>query len=556
MWKFGPPLERKNCPVTHTPPDSTAPQPGTAQNIEALVQRLPHEAALNLYEEIERKPATPGLSAVHRALVDRLNGARRAHARRQFTQIFEDFLTRNVWQLRENFAPPGAIHVLDIGGLWAVLAAKPLYNLAKEADNALAAMAQSQPLAIVLRRPDAVALRERMRRAAIDFLKPRLHDRIVAKDIIDTINLWRRQDALNQKWNFVPRPLTITDLTQYLAILESGHRYTGLLTAASDHDGGGEAMAALMAFDPPDVSPDNKELLARLVPLVRLNQKRAYDQLVPILVQSPPAWQPDLLTAMVRHLSYICATISDGLCALTGNPATPGGAAANGPLARRPLALAPERQSVLERELSALDTLLSLLEEFDMLREGRDATLARDNLSDMIRQIETALYPYLTGRLTAVTGGQGRALPDEAALVWVLDYIMRWRNVLTRTLHWGTHFSEFRDRLVEDLTDAFKSAFTEAMPGVTARDRLGHAVQAAHLAAALGANLPAAMTLLDGGVVTVATERLRDPTPITPDESLLLGGLYRLAVAELKRIRHWQDPALSALVKLGEDRQL
>lgn len=539
------------------PPDKSAPPPGSdapSQDIEGLVQRLPRDAALSLYQEIEREPSSPNRSVVHRALVDHLNGARRAHARRQFTQIFEAFLTRHDWQLQGTFAPPGAVHVMDIGGLWAVLAAKPLAALAREADAKLAELARNQPLAMALRLPEAVVLRDRLRKAASDYLHAQLAERSGGRDLVDAMNAWRRDDAAAKGWSFIPRPLTLTDLTLYLAILDAGAAYAPLVTAPVGHDQGEEVVANVLALNPPGVPTPTKALLGLLVPLARLNQKRAYEQLVAALIQGPAPWQPDLHAAMARHVCYVCHTIGSGLATLAGGTPVPG--APTFLSSRRPLLAGSEQRAVLERELSALDTLLSLLEEFDMLRDGREAGLARGALDDMVREIEGTLYPYLSTRLATVTQNHSRALSDEAALCWVLGYILRWRSVLTRTLHWGTRFTDFRDRLVEDLGDTFKAAYTDGFVAANARERLAHAGQAARLAAAIGVDLAASLTLLDAGVVTVSADRLRDSTPLTVEEELLLGTVVRLAAGELKRTRHWQDRELATLVEMGHQRGL
>ncbi|MDE1150428.1 MAG: hypothetical protein PW843_28095 [Azospirillaceae bacterium] len=330
-------------------------------------------------------------------------------------------------------------------------------------------------------------------------------------------------------------------------LLEHGSHYARLAMSLHDKDDpdGNVGATAVRRFAPAGVPPTVAAQLNRLMPLVLLNRHRAYRQMAGYLAQGPADWQPMLLTALVRHLGRICQVLADELCQLAGA----------GEVARRPLVVPAERRDLLERELNHLSELLSLFEEFEMLRDGRETTLAYGHLDSMIKRVENALYPYLSVRVMAAAQAKGRMAIDHVALTWVLGFVVRWRNTLSRSLHWGTGFSSFRDRLVEDLSDTYHNAFSKPEMG-DSRERLGLAVRVAELSQAIGADLRESMTLLDQGLVQTAAERLRDTTPLTGAENGLIATLLAKAQDELRRTRHWRDPALVDFVALADGRGL
>ncbi|TWB56474.1 hypothetical protein FBZ92_11180 [Nitrospirillum viridazoti] len=542
-WKHG---VEHGLPRRSSGQGMTPAEEDRARTLTDLVDRLSPEAARKLFEEVDSSP-DQSRTMVRRALIHKLNAQRQAHARRQFTQLFEPFLTSDPWLLREEFHCPGSIHPLDVGGLWSALAAKPLAPLSRSVDETLSALAQEQPLFVVLRTPKALALREELRVAAAARLSQTLQDKAATKDLLEAMNAWRRTEATRKNLGVMPRPLVLADLSLLYMLLENGGPYSRLVMGlnGNDDNGGADGAAAVLSFQAPGVPTPQANQLTLLMPLVLLNRHRAYRQMSGYLVQGPPDWQPVLLSALVRHLARTCQVLADELGALAGA----------GEVARRPLVVASERRELLERELVYLDDLLTLFDEFDLLRDGREASLAHSTLDTMIKKVEGALYPYLSTRVSVTAHAKGRMALDHAALAWALGYTMRWRNTLTRSLHWGTRYSDFRERLVEDLTDAYRAAFSRTEAG-DSRERLGQAVRAAELSQAVGADLRESMTLLDQGLVQTATDRLRDATPMTGAEMALITTLLVKAQNELRRTKHWRDANLVNFVTLAEGRGL
>lgn len=537
----------------HAPPPAAAPiapAPGTGEGtggvsdkVAGLLDRLTPDLARSLYEEVRPDADHPtpdkGRDIIRRALVGKLNVARHAHARRQFTELFEPYLTPHAWLLGERYGAPGVVHALDVGGLWSGLVAKSLGPLARKVDAALAAMAQEEPLYLLLRRPEALALKEELRVAAAQALAAAMKDHAAALALLQAANTWRAREAGLKELGVEPRALTSDDLSLFLAILASGQAYVTAAHLAERGASGG--WGGRMGPDP-SLNPEHRALLNGLTLLATLDRHRDYPGVLAHLMDPQTAIRAGLPEAINRHLSYVCHRLAALLARLAG--------AEEG--ARRPLMIAAADKRELELELGHLDSLLALCDQFDMLGASRMGALARDTLGWMIQKIERALYPYLTTRVIIATQARGVFGVDHAALAWMLDFVSRWRAIVSRGLHWGMAYGDFRDHVMEELVATFRAAFIRA--DRPARDRLVQAARAAELADALGVDLRRRMTLLDRGLVQTARECLLSPDPLTGTDHGLLRAITELATRELERTRHWRDPALADFVALARAR--
>jgi len=518
------------------------------KQIALLIEQLPVDAAKRLYSELdETGQDAAAQKALRRALVAKLNAARADHARRLFTQLFEPFLLAEPAWVGEEWGAPGVIHVLDVGGVWAALAAKPLGALPAMAATRLAELAQDTPIYLVLRTPEVVALREEVRRTAADRISAAMADPQKAKSFLEAVNRWRRREAEAKQLPDVPRPLKAEDVAAIQAVLAHGPAYAPLLERCLAAEGDAEAMAGVAAdlarLAPRGVTPVLAAICGPMVPLTLLRRRRAYRDMAPFLVEVPPAWQPTLLAELDRHLRRCCKALAEEAAAMAGA----------GELARRPLVVPSARRELLERELLCMDEMLDLFDAFDLMRDARYGARAREHLDGMIKRVETTLYPYLEGRVVLAAQAEGRGAVDHAALAWALGFCTRWRNALTRRLHWGTRFSEFRDALVAEIQAAFRGAFAKGAE-VPARERMAHAVRGQELAQALGVDASDWLTLLDPGLVRTAAERLDDPVPLTGAELAILGTVVGLVREEIRRTKHWKDAGLVVLLNAADRR--
>lgn len=522
--------------------------PEVSAAVTALVDRLTPDAARTLYTRYAQSGSAQQAresAVIRHVLVEKLNASRRAHARRQFTELFEPFITPYRWLLQDAYGAPGVIHLLDVGGLWSVLAGRMLGPLSQMIDSTLAAMAAEEPLFLVLRSPKALALREELRTTALDKLVPQLADRAAAQALLTGINQWRQQEAARKQWPFIPRALGEEDLLLLRAVLEGGQFYTPLIAQHHRSSGGrrasgrfGGVIADLRALDVP-LPPEQKARLELLVALNCLDKRRDYPAVVPFLLEEQTSARTLLPKAVNRHLAYVCATLTAILIRLAGA----------GEPSRRPLILGDQDREELESELGHLIDLLGILDEFGMLGGGPLAAVARGHLETMLNAVEKDFYAYLAARVPLAVQSRSLLAVDHVALVWMLGFITRWREALNQGLHWGMRFSDFRADLIRELNDTFHAIFAKGAG--SSRDRIEQAARVCDLSLALGMDLKAGMTALDRGLVQTAHDRLADDTALTGEEADLLQAVQRMAVQELQRTRHWQDPALAAFVALA-----
>lgn len=526
-----------------------APDEDIGRQIDTLIEKLPRDAAGQILDCIEEEGGNgPRKDAVRQALVKRLNAQRSQHARRLFTAIFDPFLCRDPLFLRPELAPTGVIHALDLGAVWAWLAGGPMRALAGQCDSRLKEMAAHLPIDRALATGEAQAMRERLRAEAAAALTPVLDSAQTGQSLLTRLNEWRVAEARSAGLP-APRPLVRDDLVLIRGLLAGGGDVAALVERALDTlarrraepvESLVEQAAALPAV--PVGAKSGQADIGRMVPLTLLNRHLAYDALPAFLSVAPASWREMLAAALARHLARAATALAEELSAI----AAPGGV-------RGPLVALPARRTTLDRALGAMDGLLITAEEFGLLSSDRHGPVIRDHLGRMIKKVEADLYPALIERCVAACRSLARPTPDHEALDWLLDFAARWRRALTRNLHWGTGYTDFRGHVLEDLRDGFARSFTQ--PGYEqARDRLIHAARLAGFARRLEDDPAGWLSLLDKGLMQTATARLRDDTGVTEGEAALLRAVALLVDAELKRTRYWKSPELQEFAGLAAQR--
>lgn len=527
---------------------STAMPMKAAENkINDLVARLPAAEADKLYDELDALAEdTPDRRAVRRALADKLNAQRRQHARRLFTELFQPFLTHDTNLLRAEFGATGVLHPMDVGALWVRLAQGGLQSLARKADTDLGDLASNRPLRSVFRQPAVQALRTEMMGAAIKTLPALLSAQAPLRTLLEEMNRWRHGEAKRMRLGFEPRALQADDLRLMLGILQQQAALIPLMEQMRRAARDTHSLSSLLADMETGVL--TKAGLpatgaALILPLVLVHEDMDYDAGRLTLTYGPLAWQEPTLIALVRHLGRACFVLTEEIGLVLGT----------GQVVRAGLSLPPPRQDNLNRELGRLDKLLGLFDDLDVISHPRYGGQVRDFLDRMVRRIESELYPVLVERCTAEGRAINRPIADFEALDWLLDFCTRWRNVLKRSLFWGTGFTEFYDHVMEVLRDAHHGCFVRAGYSDAAH-RLDHAIRLAQLGARLGADTSTWAGLMDQGLVRTVTERLAAKEPLTEGETAFITAVLDMAQKELRRTRHWKDATLQAFAELAESR--
>ncbi len=505
-----------------------------------LVSRLTPEAALQMYDEVARNPNHGQNNVlVRQALVTRINRRRTQHARRLFTRFFQHFLAQDLGLLREELGVGGPLHPIDIGGLWAAGRRTALAAEARRIEPLVEEVARDYPIDEALARPELRPATESLRAAASAWLADALAKPPVLKTLLDTANAWRAEEARRVGIAQKLRPLTAEGVALAQAILaQQGNLHSlaqELLARAGRPPLLAEAGGGFAEDDRVAALGGAAGKWAHLPALPVLDQARDYRGFASFLVEAPATLQGRLAGNLVRHLKWVALSIADDLSAGAGTDRT----------AKGPLLFPLRRRAALDQELAHFETILDSFEELDLMRDPRAGSQAREALEKMVRRVEQELYPAVSDRVAAAVRAKFRPTPDQESLAWVLGYCTRWRACLSKSLHWGTGFSNFRTLLLEELNAAFKDCFAEE-GHATATACLDHATRLLELAQALGADVSAWPSLLDKGLVKVCTQRLEEEGTLSPPERKLLQTVAALVGAELKRTRHWQDASLRA----------
>ncbi|MFV3075274.1 hypothetical protein [Niveispirillum fermenti] len=514
----------------------------TAETIAALVSRLPTGAARMLYGELAQARDNGKVTAVRRALVERINASRQQHGRRLFTQLFEPFLAADIELLRPGFSSLGILHAIDVGALWVQAAAGPLARLAAAIEQRMPALVAEQPMDLVMALPEIQTFQEQVRRAAIEWLAG---DAARLTKALAAMNAWRVAELRRMNTGFEPRPLTNEDMITIRGVLMHGAALRplarDLLAGSSDSAAVVEVAGALALHPLQSVHTPEARMALFMVPLALLHRRRAYRAVVPFLLDGAPATQARILEALDSHFGRTCARFAAeaGLLAGSGQPI------------KGPLAATTVRRLTLSAELGHMDAILGIYEEFEILDDPRLGMQARDYMDNMVKAIERTLYPALIDRCVAAGRTIERALPDQDALEWALGLCVRWRTVIGRVMHWGTGHSAFKEQVLELARAAFQAALSDPRP-FPPGERLAQAVRMLQLSKPLGGAAVEWITLLDKGLVRTVTDRLRQGGTLRDGEHDLVRALMVLVRNELRRTRHWRDQSLVELDELAE----
>jgi hypothetical protein len=261
--------------------------------IRGLVGRLHHSTARRLYQEVTQTyGGGEKAGAIRRVLLEKLNQSRREHSRRLFTALFEPLLCRDGRFMDSQFAPPGYLHRIDVGGLWHVLSLDHFPDLMRTVKERLDLLAADMPVDQALTSDEGRSMAEQLCKAAVGGL-----DRVLAapgscKDLLHRVNAWRQDNAKRARISTALRPLMHDDLLMTRAILimppDIAKMIRELVNRADRLDLLDRIMkeCGLAAEGDPRLAP-----LTALVPLVLMHEHRDYRTVV----------YYDCVTSLVNH---------------------------------------------------------------------------------------------------------------------------------------------------------------------------------------------------------------------------------------------------------------
>lgn len=538
------------------------------RQMDEVVSRIPMHAIRSVLDAVEGAASPNGERARHLrdALVEHFNRLRPMKARRLFTGLFEPFLVDDPILYRSPESVPALIQRVDMGGIWAALARYAFPGLAAEVQSRLDAMARESMLDAVLASPDAMVMRELMRREALDFLYGMAGDRKLTDRFLALANDEARHDA-GLRTQYLGRKAPIDgDLLGFVrALLEHNEVLVPLtermrrdiedMQGASDpRSAEVDCQSALMVGFVRRVRDlglpfrDQSQVLAWFAPLYGLNVKRRYDVFLrhvrehggPAVRESHP-----LLRALLCHFQAACTTIREVVDGMFGDMEIQDGGVLSAPAPTRAL-----QGEAVER----FDRALTALSGTGFLASRSTGPALRAELAAVSRDLTGTVMPALAARLQAAMNARHAPVPDHEDIVWLLELVWRWGRYLGNAGYANPELKSLRLYAVETGRLAFLQAM-KAEPHEKPAHRMAHMLRIRRLMAAMGETVDGWISPVSQGLHRVVHSYLETVGEIADDEWTVIDAFVGSVRSELSRSRNWQSADFVDILRLHEARR-
>lgn len=548
------------------------------RQMDEVVARIPMHAIRSVLDAVEGAPSPNGERARHLrdALVDHFNRLRPMKARRLFTSLFEPFLVDDQILYRSPESVPALIQRVDMGGIWSALTRYAFPGLAAEVQSRLDAMAREAMLDAVLASPDAMVMRELMRKEALDFLYAMAGDRKLTDRFLALANEEAHHDA-RLRTQYLGRKAPIDgDLLGFVRALLEHNEVLVPLTERMRRDFDEMRMGDMQgAGDPRSASPnpaevdcqsalmvgfvrrvrdlglpfrDQSQMLAWFAPLYGLNVKRRYDVFLrhvrehggPAVRESHP-----LLRALLCHFNAACTTIREVVDGMFGDMEIQDGGVLSAP--------APTR-ALLHEAVERFDRALTALSGTGFLASRSTGPTLRAELAAVSRELTGTVMPALAARLQAAMNARHAPVPDHEDIVWLLELVWRWGRYLGNAGYANPELKSLRLYAVETGRLAFIQAM-KAEPQEKPAHRMAHLLRIRRLMTAMGETVDGWISPVSQGLHRVVFCYLEDVGEIADDEWAVIDAFVASVRSELSRSRNWQSADFVDILRLHEGRR-
>lgn len=551
------------------------------RQMDEVVARIPMHAIRSVLDAVEGTPSPNGERARHLrdALVDHFNRLRPMKARRLFTSLFEPFLVDDPVLYRSAESVPALIQRVDMGGIWSALTRYGFPGLAAEVQSRLDGMAREAMLDAVLASPDAMAMRELMRKEALDFLYAMAGDRKLTDRFLALANDEAHHDAA-LRTQYLGRKAPIdSDLLGFVRALLEHNAVLVPLTERmrrdidemrmGDRQGAGDPRSATPSSAEVDCQSalmvgfvrrvrdlglpfrDQSQLLAWFAPLYGLNVKRRYDVFLrhvrehvgsggPAVRESHP-----LLRALLCHFTAACTTIREVVDGMFGDMDIQDGGVLSAP--------APTR-ALLHEAVERFDRALTALSGTGFLASRSAGPALRAELAAVSRELTGTVMPALAARMQAAMNARHAPVPDHEDIVWLLELVWRWGRYLGAAGYANPELKSLRLYAVETGRLAFLQAM-KAEPQERPAHRMAHMLRIRRLMAAMGETVDGWISPVSQGLHRVVHSYLEADGEIAGDEWAVIDAFIASVRSELSRSRNWQSADFVDILRLHEARR-
>ncbi|MGF7174363.1 hypothetical protein [Azospirillum doebereinerae] len=537
------------------------------RQMDEVVSRIPMHAIRSVLDAVEGEAPANGPRARHLrdALVDHFNRLRPMKARRLFTGLFEPFLVDDQILYRAPEAVPALIQRVDMGGIWAALTQFAFPGLAAEVQSRLDAMAREAMLDVVLASPQAMELREAMRKEALEFLVRLTADRKAMDRFLALANEEALHDA-RLRTQYLGRKSPIDgDLLGFVrALLEHNALLVPLTermrrdieeirVGAESHPAEVDGQSALMVGFVRRVRDlgvpfrDEARVLAWFAPLYGLNVKRRYDVFLrhvrehggPAVRESHP-----LLRALLCHFHAAGATVTDVVEGMFGDIDIRDGGV---------LSIGTATRELLDGAVERFDRAATALAGTGFLANRSTGPAIRAQLAAVAQALTGTVMPALAARLQAAMTARQTPVPDQGDIVWLLELVCRWGRYLGNAGYANPELKSLRLYAVETGRVAFVQAM-KAEEHEKPAHRMAHLLRIRRLMRAMGENADPWISPVSQGLHRVVHAYLDQVETIAEDEWQVIDAFVASIRSELARSRNWQSAEYVAVLRLHEAR--
>jgi hypothetical protein len=516
------------------------------QNLAVLANRLPRRAVRALIAELPASgSASERQGLARRTLIDELNRPRPNRARRLFTSLVEPLLTDDPVLLEAGGSEsvPGLIQRADLAGYWAALLASGFAAVADAVQARLDVLCADTVIEDVFRTAEAHALRERLRRSALDVIEAESKAAQKRTRFVTAVNAERNADITRRfGWTEAPLPVTWKAVEQFRALLAVSEGALPILDSLGHDIPGGaassdaaieyaalvQAIATLEGRFPTE--PDRAVAIIHAV-AVALHRRARYDLIVPILrphAADHGAAAPQIAAAMTSHLRGTARAIVRQLSAVC--PVRD---------AFEAVVLDAAARSTLDALLDRYAAVLEATVKAGLIDHQALRFPVRVAYGELQAAIEKTVIPRLAARVAAAGAARFQPVMDHADVVRLASWLTLWTATMNRVSLTGETAVAWRDEAIADLRKEFDAAI-RLEPGADLLLRMGHLARLHELLSSLGGDITQWLMVISVNTLSIIRRRLEDPSPLAPAEAAIAQCYLGLVEAEMKRTRHWQ----------------
>ncbi|MCW0180944.1 MAG: hypothetical protein OJI70_04160 [Zavarzinia sp.] len=540
--------------TTRDPDDKSWPADDPISRAAALAASLPADQAARLLADLSAGMAAKGerTAPLRQALIEQANRQRPQRARRLFTSLVHPLLTDDPEDIDSPLPMPLCFRRADMGGIWGALARSAFPDLARDAANLMDSLCAECLVDEAIERPEAQAMRDRLRLAAIAKLNQLAADRSTSEAFCTLANMIReKQYGLRTRHM---APIGIQHLSDLVEVLTAQPLWA-------------PAVATLLRVTPPHADPLasgealiratsdlSQTLLANNLPsgtadilaIALINRRGAFGAVAVMLAQRGAGKVLRVGEAVVATLS---AHFQIHVAVMTQG-------ATNTRHEDFPITLSDDVKYRLANNLNMIDEIVAAVRESGLADVPRLFPMLRDATNNLMAELVRSPLQRSSLRLSAALFNRSQVTSDTTDVMFLISQLVRLRALLRPTGLPIIALNKWRDQIVADIEFAVQKATRLEDGEEPLPDRFRHLERIERLAEAMGNTIVPILQPTSRHTQLIITSRLDEPGPLDGLALRLCSGYVNTVRAEIAKVRYWRNPDMVALAEKATSRGL